>query len=327
MDYRPVVPVTTRWTPNLTRSKLSNYSLTDMNDRGDQLFLASPPEADYRDYVFVSNGKTQKLDRVKPEVRYVLTDSGKLVKRIIPSLVPPSRLPRMQIGPIGQAYNEIRFIRYVNDDGSVLNIKFEMVKKQPVYSLRRDYFGADSKILYTTNQSLTILERDGERVWLRQTPGIDVVDQDKLFLFDQGKMNPVNFPEGYKAIARVAATGDHLAATFGRFQGSQPLRSYRRNGTEWKELPIPSGFEFSFVQKVMDDGIILGFVTDQSLHRFQQVVWKEDSVAVLEDLPAWPRNGQFSFIVRATRGGNIYVRNVNDPVSGSSDYYLLSLKS
>lgn len=291
------------------------------------LFLASSPNVDYRDYVFVSNGKTQKLDRVKPEVRFVLTDSGKLVKRIIPSLIPSSRQPRPQVGPIGQAYNEIRFIRFVNDDGSVLNIKFEMVKKQQYFSLRRDYFGSQSKILYTTDQSLMILERDGDRVWLRQSPGVDVVDQDKLLFFDQGTTKTIDFPEGYRSVSRVAATGDLLAATFGRFQGSQPLRSYRRIDNQWKELPIPNGFDFSFVQKIFDDGVILGFVTDQTLHRFQQVAWKGDSIAVLEDFPAWPKNGQFSFIVRATRSGNIYVRNVNDPVSGLSDYYLLSLKS
>ena len=76
----------------------------------------------------------------------------------------------------------------------------------------------------------------------------------------------------------------------------------------------------------MFDGLILGFVTDGELKHFRQVVWDGQKVAILDDLPNWPKAGQFSYIVQAARNGNIYVRDELDTGTGKSDYYLLRVE-
>jgi len=312
---------------SLTRSSISEFTIVDMNDRGDYLLLVSPVDATYREYVRLYQGTKTSLGRVTPDIRYFLSPNGNTIRRVGQAQMASSLQSRMLGGPVTSAYNEIRFYRRFNDDGSVLNVRFDQQKKESFFHLRVDKSGVPPVVFYTSTNPMMILEKgDSGDIWVRESVKNNSATDDILWKFNGTNKEQITLPKGYKAVDRVAQTGATLAATFGNIQGTDPLRAFVRANNGWKELPLPDGYSFSYVQKVFLDGSILGFVTDGERGHFKQVVWKGDSVAILDDLPAWPKNGQVSLIVQATRKGDLYVRNVTDTSSGASEYYLLSLK-
>lgn len=326
--YRPPIVAKAFFEPKLARSTITRSSIVDMNDHGDYLFLVSPPDATYREYAHYYNGKQESLGRVTTDIRYFLSPKGNIVRRVAQAQMASSMQARMFGGPVTMAYNEIRFFRRFNDDGSVLNVRFEQQKDKSLYRLRLDKANTAPTFLYSSLNPLAILEKgESGEVWLREMAKEKAGSHDILWKMKDGKKEAVFFPKGYTQVDRVVQTGETVAATFGEFLGPEPLRTYIRIGRQWKELPLPPGYTFSYVQRVMRDGLILGFVTDGDRDHFHQVVWKGDAVAILDELAAWPKNGQLSYVVQATRNGDIYVRNVTDTASGASEYYLLTLKS
>jgi hypothetical protein len=233
---------------------------------------------------------------------------------------------RMNNGLSSWAFNDIRFYRRFTDDGSMIYVSSSIHKKELTSRLMKDKPGVPSNVYYTSKYPLTILDIDDhENVWVRESTDPNKATQDHLLKFTGQKFERISLPPGYGGVDRVSCTGTMIAATFGNSIGPEPYRTFVRTGSEWKELPIPKGSVFSFVQKIFNNGLILGFVTDENRQNLQQVVWKDDSIRLLNELPAWPKKGQFSIVTRATRTGDLYVRSVLNTENGASENYLLNV--
>ncbi len=185
--------------------------------------------------------------------------------------------------------------------------------------------GLSSK-LYKSNSPLTLLELSDEgTIWIRERNGNNANGNDKLIRIDPKSSEEIRFPTGYKDVMRVANTGANLVATFGKIEGDQPKRAHLRVNQGWHELPIPEGYDFSFVQKVLTNGAMIGYVTTADGKNIRQVEWLGDACVILNDLPNWPKQGLMSVIILANRKGDIYVRNVLNTDTNASEYYLLNV--
>jgi hypothetical protein len=145
-----------------------------------------------------------------------------------------------------------------------------------------------------------------------------------LIRIQKGKETSVTMPAGYENVQRIAETKGMVVGTFGIFGGVKPFRSFLRIGSDWRELPIPKGYVMSFVQRVMFDGTVLGFVTNSDATKEKNVLWKGDKIAILDEQPAWPRQGPMSHSVLSNRTGLIYVQDQLNKNS-QGDYYLLRI--
>lgn len=309
----------------LTRSEYNYLPLIDMNDRGDFLYLTSPANATFRSYLHVYNGKSVQSPPTSTFERWTLSPNGSIVKRMEYAVTVGGA--RNRLGGGGWAFNEYRFFRRTSDDGWTTYIEGVTKKKVQTFRLLKDKPTVGTIVLYTSNNLLTILEIDDQNaVWVREYRSLKGSDDSQLLRFADGKAERIPFAPGYKAVDRLSSTGKTLAATFGNVTSTEPYRAFVRKGPTWHELPIPPGAMFSYVQKVFYNGDILGFVTDQNRLNFQQVVWRGDSVAILTDLPAWPKRGKYSLITRASRKGDIYVRSVLNSESGASENYMLNIR-
>lgn len=193
----------------------------------------------------------------------------------------------------------------------------------------KGYFNALVKgtQLYAAKQVLTVLATDEhDTAWISARTGSASKGTDKLFKFNGAAHEEVPMPEGYSNVHRIAATNGTVAGTFGILNGKLPFRSFIADGKSWKELPIPSGYECSFVQQVFNDGVILGYVTSWDGKNMKNVLWKGDSLVILNDVQGWPKNGELTLVNRSNHTGMVAVRNIQDQATGNSDYYLLSLK-
>jgi hypothetical protein len=323
--YRPTVSSKGTLSPKVVRSEYNYLPLMDMNDRGDYLFLSSPIGATYREFLHVYQGKSVSSGRLSSSSRWSLTPNGNIVKRVEQQF--PIGSGRINSGLVSLAFNELRFYRRFTDDGSMIYVNSNLNKsKQLVAKLVKDRIGSETKVYYTATFPLNILEiEEDEVIWFKKSFGQKSEKRDELLKASGGLVETVPYPTSYSTVDRVAASGSIMAATFGSPKENEPIRSFVKNSNTWKELPIPPGYMFSYVQRVFSNGLILGFVTDQDRAEMKQVVWKEDSVAILNDMPSWPKLGQFSFISRATRNGNIYVRSVLNTDTGTSENYLLNV--
>jgi hypothetical protein len=322
--FRPGVEPTGSFTPSLTRSQYNSWPLLDMNDRGDYLFLASPTSADYREILHIYDGKSVLSERLPVGARWGLTPNGNIIKRIDPIF--SFQGGRLNGGLVSWAYNDIRFYRRFTDDGSAISIISSQTKKKLTAKLVKDKTGSPLKVFYESHFPLNVLEiENSETIWIEESMNPKGAGNDRLLKFSGGKKEVIALPNGYNSVERIAATGSIVAGTFSNAKEGQPTRSYVKTSADWKELPLPSGAVFSFVQKVFNNGAILGFVTDADRDKMRQVVWQGDSMAVLNDMPAWPKLGLFAIVTRATRRGDIYVRSVLNTETGTSENYLLNL--
>ena len=323
-QLKPTIPPSGNWTPKLKRLQSEAGRLMDMNDHGDFLYCETSSTDYYQDYLFVSNGKPQKLEHNAHDTTLLLTENGGLIKRL------PIYTANGSIGARGGSsgatsiFTQGNFIRTTSENGSTLNISAE---GPPPYKLTDNEYSGPSTTLYEAPGPITLLERDKDRIWLRQTPKLGSIDQDKLILIENGKAKSLNFPSSYGSVSRVAATGKYVVATFGRYLGKEPFRSYRWDGKNWKELPLPEGYQNSHVQKVFFDGVVIGLITDQASKEYRQVAWKGDSIAFLDNLPGWPQSNHPLFIDRATRNGTLCLKDAHSFSTPSNEIYLLSLKS
>lgn len=321
-SYRSGVKATKSFEPNLVRSELSKYQLVDMNDRGDYLFQMASDDPQYVEFVRRFEGKNFPPHRVGVDVRMGLKPNGELYQR-----GSGNPFGRGMLGT-GNLFNDNRFYRRVYDDGSVIYVRYELIQKVATYTLRRDKNGAMVESLLTSSTPLAILDRtDDEVLWVKRQESATTADDETLLRLSRDQTDEIALPSGYRVIDRISETKNVVAGSFGSLATKEPIRAFLRKDSGWKELPIPDGFTFSFVQKVMNDGLILGFVTDANREKAKQVVWKEDAVVVLEDLPAWPKRGEYALVAQTTRRGDLYVRNVIDAISGKSENYLLHLSA
>lgn len=322
-ENRPIIAPSGSWTPTLKRLPNESGRLMDMNDHGDFLYCETPSTDYYQDYLFVSNGKPQKLDHNAHDVTLLLTEDGKLIKRL------PVHTVNGAVGAQGGAsgatsiYNRGNFIRTTNENGATLNIS---AGGSPPFTLTQSEDGGISKKLYAANGPITLLDTDKGRIWLRETPKLGAVDQDMLVLVDNGKAKKIGLPDGYHSVSRVAATNKYVVATFGRYLGKEPFRSYRWDGENWKELPLPKGYQNSYVQKVLFDGVVIGLISDHDSNVYRQVAWKGESIAILDNLPGWPQTNHPLVVDRATRNGTLCLKDPHSVSTTSNEIFLLSLK-
>lgn len=180
--------------------------------------------------------------------------------------------------------------------------------------------------IFRSNHLVSVLATDiPGQVWLQEHQGFVSAGKDSLILLKDGEIRRIPLPRGYTNVHRITQSGNRVAGTFGIIDGVAPFRSFIRDGLDWKELPLPEGFDFSFVQKILDNGLIVGFVTTWEGKDIRHVVWKGNSMAILDELPAWPKRGELSVVYMASRNGTLAVKNITDAVSGATEYYLLSL--
>ena len=322
--FRPIIKPSRLFTAKLTRSTISNSPLIDMNDRGDFLYLVSPPEAAYKQFVHFYHGKSVTSDKVSFYSRWTLTPNGSIVKKI--DLMMQMQTGRSNWGYTGYAFNELRFFRRMMDDGSIYFVNSNMKKKVLISELLNAKDGNPNKVIYSSHKPLMMLDIDKSgAIWLRELLDPQGLNNDQLLKVTKTGIEKVPFPPGYHCVERVTNTGSMIAGTFGHISDTEPVRSYVHEKSGWRELPLPVGSVFSYVQKIFDNGLILGFVTDEKREKMLQVVWNGDSVSILNECPAWPKLGQFSFVTRATAKGDIYVRNVMNTEAGTSENYLMSV--
>jgi hypothetical protein len=308
------------FTPKLTRSNIDSLPIFDMNDRGDLLLLASPPAAKYREFIHLYNGKSVRSDKVEATARWVLTPSGNILKM--------GRATQIRsTGFISQSYNELRFFKRVTDDGSVLFINTTQRRKSFNYQLLKSKDGTPNQQLYSSNNPLSILEiEESGAIWVRETIEVNKIKHDQLLRYSAAGVEKIAFPAGFNLADRVATCQSKVYATFGQSSGIKPFRTFMRSSNGWTEMPIPKGYTFSFVQRAFFNGLVLGFVTDQSRTLMKQIVWKGNEVGILDECVNWPKVGQFAVVVRANRRGDIYVQNVLNTELGTSETYLMNIE-
>ncbi len=323
--YREPVAATKPLNVTLKRVDTKNYLLADLNDQGDLLYLTSPQNADYRQYLVVRKNKEEMLPREKNNIFYRLTDSGNVIRRPGAFRAGAIRQPRFFSTSI-TAYNEIKFFRTYQDDGSVIMVNYNRKNKETPLELQIAKSEQGNRTIYRCKYPISILEQGEDRSWwILETHGTKMVPSDVITHISGDKVDHLDLPERYRTVQRLVATKGMIAATFGSQQDKEPIRSFVREGSNWRELPIPEGYVYSFVQKVMFDGTIIGFVTDSEEYKFAQVVWKGGGVQKLDQLENWPKHGQITYITALTRRGDIFVRNVTDSATGGGDYYLLTI--
>ena len=355
-DSRPAPAPAGTFDVKLSRSELPQMPVAGFSDNHDVLLSTGTAEYDYH-----SGGQAKQLKADAPNVRYNVTSSGQLIQLAgerITSGTSPTIYPfnesadrpkffgdgylavvRKNISvkpdfkrPAGDFYVLTRETQRTTDKGSPLtegpSSGGGSTQDKRVAAIPQGYFNlpVKSEELFVSPKRLTVLTTDDKAsVWVSAREGKTGQTKETLLKFSDGKSEEVPMPEGYVNVLRMAVTGETVAATFGIVNGKLPFRSFVSQGKDWKELPLPSGFDCSFVQQVLSDGTILGYVTTWEGKNMKSLLWKGDSVAVLNDLPAWPKKGDLSLITRSNRVGDICVRNITDAASGSSEYYLLKL--
>ena len=183
-----------------------------------------------------------------------------------------------------------------------------------------------SEELYATDNYLYLLNTDEkDSVWVSEGQSRKAGSPEKLNKFTGTTKEEVPMPQGYENAQRIAITDGKIVGTFGILNGKQPFRAFTLNDKSWKELPIPNGFDCSFAQTIFNDGVILGYVTSWDGKKMKHVLWKGESVAVLDDLEGWPKNGALTLVNRFNRVGDIVVRSITDLETSTGDTYVLKL--
>lgn len=155
---------------------------------------------------------------------------------------------------------------------------------------------------------ISILERSDKNVfWFRHPRTSRSTDDDLLFRLRNEKVEAIEFPPNYASVDRVCQTGNMIAASFGWPDNNEPVRSFTMQGSKWIELPIPEGFDNSYVQKITFSGIILGYIENSDTGQIQSVAWKGKACKLLASLPNWPKPKDSQLIYSANRQGELYL--------------------
>jgi hypothetical protein len=310
----------------LERQPMPYQRLTSIGDGGELLFDTD----DGKIYYNISKGVTKEIHR---------KDSDPW-----PKMVPDGHI-EMSYGN-SESNSNFPFETDRSDsgffnDGSVLIVGVANMpgEKKAVYTLYRKWYSPKieltkrgdeiielrSDIIFRAPNRLALLEKsDNETIWVQDHNGSEHRGTDRLIRIQKGKETSVTMPAGYENVQRIAETKGMVVGTFGIFGGVKPFRSFLRIGSDWRELPIPKGYVMSFVQRVMFDGTVLGFVTNSDATKEKNVLWKGDKIAILDEQPAWPRQGPMSHSVLSNRTGLIYVQDQLNKNS-QGDYYLLRI--
>ena len=181
--------------------------------------------------------------------------------------------------------------------------------------------------VYASEKMLTLLciEPD-DTVWVSEHTGFVTAGSDQLLKIHGEQKDVIPLPKDYRNVHRIVATNGQVVGTFGITNGNEPFRAFLKQGANWNELPIPEGFDCSFAQQILANGMILGYITTWDGKKLRNVVWSGSQLTILNDSPAWPKHGVISLVTHANHAGTIAVQNVTNAASGASEYYLLKLK-
>ena len=364
-NYLKALKPTGTLTVKINRQDSTLGLLADMNDRGDLLFLTSPRGVKLREYNHTFNGISVEKRSLEDTSTLRLCTDGHLaitsqlaeIDSICPVGFPFETDPfKFNIGS-DKSYFVVRTKHdpktkkdhygldrdiqspvspNIVDSQSVENVPNSAIPAGQASSQSGFTSGSGSLGSATTSTTskeifrsafpiALLCKSDLGTIWVREHYGNNSNGNDKLIQIDPNSSEEIKFPTGYKDVMRVANTGANLVATFGKIEGDQPLRAHLRVGEEWHELPIPEGYDFSFVQKVLTNGAMIGYVTTADGKNIRQVAWLGDACVILNDLPNWPKQGLMSVIILANRQGDIYVRNVLNTDTNASEYYLLNV--
>jgi hypothetical protein len=334
--FRPGVAPSGSFEVSVRRIPLRYSTLTGVSDSGTLLFRQDILKDNA--YVLVENGKEKIIGRSNGDPWPYLLPNG---------------IVGFSHGPVGTAndrfnstypYSADHTPALFFNDGSHLQVSIANLpgKKRATYTLNREWHSTahlpnDGQIHNTLLKSQKIYEADhpviflekseDDVIWIQDHDGFDSRGTDKLIRYENGTASEVAMPSGYTNVQRLAETGERIVATFGIVHGSEPYRSYEKTSSGWRELPLPPGFEFSFAQKIFKDGTILGFVTTSDTKKMRNVLWKGDLLAILDELPGWPKQGPKSMSNISNRSGLIGVKEFNSQVFTDSPQYLLQLSS
>ena len=299
-----------------------------MNDRGDLLYY----NVETRKFELISGGIVAKTGKLESGNSLKLKQDGTLSVYKLRSPPPGSSGDLGSFGPVTSLpYNEARFFSFERDDRSNYQVRYSEKKSDRHYSLLLVPQAGEKKAkvseLYHSKNLLITLEIGMDKSLWVQESGSHGPKQDSnnlIFILDK-QSHAVAMPDGYHFVDRVATGGSVVAGTFGYFGSTEPIRSFRQQLNSWKELRLPEGAVFSFVQKVFTNGLILGFVTDANFEHMRQVAWDGDDVTILNDQPDWPKQGKFSYVIDANRNGDVLVDNELNDRNKSTEIYLVHI--
>jgi hypothetical protein len=320
--------------PGLANFSLRKPILSAISDNGVLLYQFDPFMS--HEYYVVSEGIQQTIKR---------TDNDP-----VPYLMPNGQIKMINgVSSISDRFSSSyphsldRMGKLLYNDGSFLQVGVANLpgQKRATYTLDREWHNSarqpsftrtpfvtklKSEVIYQANNPVIPLEKTEKNViWIQDHNGTESRGVDKLIRYENGNIQEVPMPDGYRNVQRVAQTGDHVAATFGIIRGDMPYRAYKQTKSGWMELPIPKGYDFSFAEKVFRDGTILGFVTTADTKKIQYILWRNDKLVVLNDQPGWPNAGSISVCVLANRNGLISVQDYADERLQRGTQYLLQL--
>ncbi len=315
--YKPGTPPTGTFSATIERLPLINARLLAISDN-DVLFYNR--DFQNQEYVLVAGKKEQSLKRVPgdPDLRLLPNGTVKMTHGL----------------PISSSNaTDIYF-----NDGSFLTVDVKNFPghKRATYFLKRDWHNAvrlptsfapvtrlKSQEIYRADNPVRFLEKtENDVIWIQDHNGTDSFGVDQLIRYEDGKTQVVAMPDDYKNVYRLAQTGDHIAATFGIVKGDLPYRTYLKTSSGWTQLPIPTGYDFSIVNKVFRDGTVLGNISTSDSKKSKNVLWRGNKLVILDDLPGWPKQGKKSDCVMANRNGLTYVEEDNGPGNARPPYLL-----
>ncbi len=303
--------------------------LSKMSDSGDLLFN---PDLG-KNYYYVANGVTKVIQP---------TGTG-----IWPQMLPNGQVVLSHGNNISTSsfeYQQDRSGSSFFNDGSLLVADVAKMpgQKQPIYTLYRKWYRDEpehtklgdktvelrSEIIFRAPNRIGYLEKSETGViWVQDHHGTEHHGPDQLIRIENGKQEHIAMPAGYENVARIAQTKDMVVGTFGIYGGAKPFRNFMKVGNGWQELPIPAGYVMSFVQTVFNDGTVLGYVTNADNTKMLNVLWKGDKLAVLNDLPAWPKQGKKSLATHSNRNGLLWVDDSMGPGQFPAGQYLIKLSA
>ncbi len=362
---RPVITPKGTFSVKLSRLPLPQSELVGINERGDTLFLTSPTEQEYQlvEGSKTTQIKAHKPDMrcyLLPSgatIQFSALPSYSGASSLIYPYDADAGSPKLfSDGSMAAIYRDTHFSK--GKDGqmsvSVGRLGVSPVRTTSTYTIVREFHEA-LKLEDAVKQGKSQLFRGpGSREYIDYRKLISIVfetkyppvvmaidDDDHLWIVEKAwnrngghdylrKLTPdhselVALPDLYFQVERVACGKGGVAATFSNPTTRLPARSYVQRDGKWIELPIPQGYDVSFVQKVFADGSILGFVMTVGKQNPREVLWRGSSVAMLTEDPIWPKNGQISVVTRANERGQFCVRNILDQVSGESEFYMLQI--
>ena len=318
-NYRPGIAPSGSFSVTIQRLPNQNAICTNIADN--DVILYKTGQSDH-EYMLVSNGTELKVKRTDQDPSLVFMPSGKLKSTNGSGFGGMSSTVNF--------FNDGSFIRtnVMNIPGHrratyMLVREWHNDQRRPTSYLAPPITLIKSEEIYRADNRVVLLEKtEKDVIWIQDHIGTENRGIDHLIRYDGGKVQQVAMPDGYQNVFSLAQTGDQIAATFGIARGELPYRAYVKTSSGWAALPIPAGYDFSFIKKVFRNGTILGSVTSSDSTKSRSVLWKGDKMVILDDLPGWPRQGLKSECTIANRSGLVLVEEDLGPGSHRPQYLL-----